>query len=127
MSDTTSPTAVADAPKIGKTGPRLVTGIVTADKANKTRRVEVSRVVRHPRYGKFVKKRTVCYIHDEKNESRLGDTVEIRESRPLSRTKRWTLIRITVKAPTRTVANLEGAVAGSALPPEATGVAAPTS
>jgi small subunit ribosomal protein S17 len=95
------------------TGPRIVTGIVTSDKGNKTRRVEVQRVVRHPKYGKFIKQRTVCYVHDENNDSRLGDTVEIQESRPLSRTKRWTLLKVTIKAPTRTVANLEGAVAGS--------------
>ena len=86
---------------------------------NKTRRVEVQRLVRHAKYGKFIKKRTVCYTHDEANESHLGDTVEIQESRPLSKTKRWTLIRILTKAPSRTVANLEGAVAGSQLPTDA--------
>jgi small subunit ribosomal protein S17 len=107
----------------GTRGARVIAGIVTGDKTTTTRRVEVQRLVRHPQYGKFIKKRTVCYVHDENNESRLGDTVEIRESRPLSRTKRWTLVRVTVKAPTRTVANLEGAVAGSTLP-EATGAGA---
>ena len=73
----------------------------------------VQRLVRHPKYGKYVKQRTICYAHDEKNESHLGDTVEIVESRPLSRSKRWTLIRIVTKAPSRTLSNLEGAVAGS--------------
>jgi small subunit ribosomal protein S17 len=80
-------------------------------------------MVRHARYGKFVKRRTVCYTHDEKNESHLGDTVEILESRPLSKSKRWTLQRIVTKAPSRTLSNLEGAVAGSdagATPPKAT-------
>lgn len=96
-----------------KTGPRLLTGIVTGDKTAKTRRVEVQRRVQHPKYGKFIKQRTVCYVHDEANESRLGDTVEIRESRPLSRLKRWTLVRIVTRAPGRTLAGLEGAVAGS--------------
>ena len=99
---------------------RLVQGIVTSDTMNKTRRVEVQRLVQHSKYGKYIKKRTVCYTHDETNESRLGDTVEIQESRPLSKTKRWTLIRILTKAPSRTVANLEGAVAGSQLPTEPT-------
>lgn len=98
---------------------RLVLGIVTSDQMNKTRRVEVQRLVRHAKYGKFIKKRTVCYTHDEANVSHLGDTVEIQESRPLSKTKRWTLIRILTKAPSRTVANLEGAVAGSQLPTDA--------
>jgi len=116
MADTNQPqSANAHAPR---TGPRVVMGIVTSDKSHKTRRVEVQRVVRHPKYGKFIKQRTVCYVHDESNESRLGDTVEIRESRPISRTKRWSLIKITIKAPTRTVANLEGAVAGSTLSPD---------
>lgn len=94
---------------------RIVTGIVTRDKTTKTRRVEVKSLVRHAKYGKFIKQRTICYTHDESNDSRLGDTVEIQESRPLSKTKRWTLLRIVTKAPSRTVANLEGAVAGSEL------------
>jgi small subunit ribosomal protein S17 len=92
---------------------RVVTGIVTRDKNDKTRRVEVERLVKHPKYGKFVKRRTVCYAHDEKNESHLGDVVEIIESRPLSRTKRWRLVRIVTKAPSRTLSHLEGAVAGA--------------
>jgi small subunit ribosomal protein S17 len=92
---------------------RLVTGIVTRDKTAKTRRVEIDRLVRHPRYGKFVKRRTVCYVHDEANESHLGDTVEIIECRPMSKTKRWRLVRVVTKAPSRTLSNLEGAVAGA--------------
>ncbi len=79
----------------------------------KTRRVEVERLVRHPKYGKFVKRRTVCYVHDETNDSHLGDTVEIVESRPLSKTKRWNLVKVVKQAPSRTLSNLEGAVAGS--------------
>lgn len=96
------------------TGPRRLRGIVTRDKTAKTRRVEVQRLVRHPKYGKFIKQRTICYVHDEQNESHLGDTVEIVESRPLSRTKRWRLIEVVTKAPSRTLSNLEGAVAGTA-------------
>jgi small subunit ribosomal protein S17 len=95
------------------TGRRVMQGIVTRDKMAKTRRIEVERLVRHAKYGKFVKRRTVCYAHDEKNESHLGDTVEIVESRPLSKLKRWELVRIVKKAPSRTLSNLEGAVAGS--------------
>jgi small subunit ribosomal protein S17 len=98
------------------TGPRVLTGVVTGDKTAKTRRVEVSRRVQHAKYGKYIKQRTVCYAHDETNESHLGDTVEIRESRPLSKLKRWMLVKVVTKAPSRTLSNLEGAVAGSAVP-----------
>jgi small subunit ribosomal protein S17 len=92
---------------------RVVTGTVTGDKTAKTRRVEVQRLVRHPKYGKFIKRRTVCYVHDEANDSHLGDTVEIMECRPMSRTKRWRLVRVVAKAPSRALSNLEGRVAGS--------------
>jgi small subunit ribosomal protein S17 len=95
------------------TGPRHLQGIVTRDKSAKTRRVEVERLVRHPKYGKYVKQRTICYAHDEANESHLGDTVEIAESRPLSKLKRWNLVRVVTRAPSRTLSHLEGAVAGS--------------
>lgn len=77
---------------------RRVTGIVTSDKMNKTRRVEIPRLVKHPRYGKFVRRRTVCYAHDESNQSRVGDTVELLESRPLSKLKHWVLMRVVRKA-----------------------------
>jgi len=75
-----------------------VIGIVTSDKANKTRRVEIPRLVKHVRYGKYIKRRTVCHVHDENNESKRGDTVEIMESRPLSKTKRWRLTKVVTKA-----------------------------
>jgi small subunit ribosomal protein S17 len=118
MADATNSPAAAKT-----TGKRLLLGIVTRDRNAKTRRVEVERLVRHPKYGKYVKQRTICYTHDEKNESQLGDTVEIIESRPLSRTKRWNLVRVVTKAPSRTLSNLEGAVAGSQVP-ETAGAAA---
>src|ERR1700744_1288050 len=104
MADTT-PTAATTK----TTGPRHLQGIVTRDKNAKTRRVEVQRLGRHPKYGEFVKQRTICYVHDEANAAPLGDTVEIIESRPLSRTKRWQLVRIVTKAPSRTLSHLEGA------------------
>jgi len=56
---------------------RVVVGVVTRDKADKTRRVEVPRLVRHKKYGKIIHQRTVCYAHDENNASAAGDTVEI--------------------------------------------------
>jgi len=73
---------------------RIAIGIVVSDKAAKTRRVEIPRLVQHPKYGKYLRRRTICYVHDENNESRAGDLVEIVESRPLSRLKRWRLVRI---------------------------------
>lgn len=82
-----------------RTQRRKLTGIVTRDKNDKTRRVEISRLTKHARYGKYVKTRTVCYVHDEKNESHKGDTVEIAESRPMSRSKRWRLVRVVKRAP----------------------------
>jgi len=77
---------------------RVLTGVVTRDKAAKTRRVEVPRLVRHPTYGKILHRRTVCYAHDEENVSKNGDTVEIEESPPLSNLKRWVLKRVVTKA-----------------------------
>jgi small subunit ribosomal protein S17 len=74
-------------------------GLVTSDKMNKTRRVEIPRLVKHARYGKIIRRRTICHVHDEKNESRMGDTVEIMETRPLSKTKNWRLLRVVTKAP----------------------------
>jgi small subunit ribosomal protein S17 len=78
---------------------RVEIGVVTSDKMNKTRRVEIPRLVKHARYGKYIKRRTICHMHDEKNESRMGDTVEIMESRPLSKTKHWRFVRVVTKAP----------------------------
>ena len=69
-------------------------GVVTSDKMNKTRRVEIQRLVPHPKYGKYLKRRTICHAHDEANQSHVGDLVEIMETRPLSKLKRWRLVRI---------------------------------
>ncbi len=77
---------------------RILIGVVTSDRAAKTRRVEIERLVRHPRYLKIIRKKTVCHVHDEANESHVGDTVEIEESRPLSKLKRWRLIRVVEKS-----------------------------
>jgi len=90
---------------------RILTGVVTRDKATKTRRVEVPRLVRHATYGKILHRRTVCYAHDEENVSHNGDTVEIEESPPLSKLKRWVLKRVVVKAKQTgpEVAEVEGA------------------
>jgi len=73
---------------------KTIVGVVRTAKMDKTRRVEVPRLQKHPKYGKYVKRRTVCYVHDENNESRVGDTVEIMETRPMSKLKRWRLVRV---------------------------------
>jgi small subunit ribosomal protein S17 len=77
---------------------KTLVGVVKTARMQKTRRVEVPRMQRHPKYGKYLRKRTVCHVHDENNESRVGDTVEIMETRPLSKLKRWRLVRIISKA-----------------------------
>ena len=76
---------------------RVEIGVVMSDKTAKTRRVEIPRLVKHPRYGKYMRRKTVCYVHDENNESKSGDVVEIIESRPTSRMKRWALVRVVEK------------------------------
>jgi small subunit ribosomal protein S17 len=74
------------------------TGSVTSDKMDKTITVAVERKVKHPLYGKFVKKTTKFHAHDETNEAKPGDVVRIMETRPLSKTKRWRLVEIIEKA-----------------------------
>ncbi len=74
------------------------TGVVSSNKMTKTITVAVERKVKHPIYGKFVKKTTKFHAHDEKNECTIGDVVKIMESRPLSKTKRWRLVEVIDKA-----------------------------
>lgn len=69
-------------------------GVVDSDKRSKTRRVVVSYLAKHPKYGKYVRQRTVLHVHDEKQESRNGDIVEVAPCRPMSKTKFWKLVRI---------------------------------
>lgn len=73
-------------------------GVVTSNRMEKTITVSVERKVKHPIYGKFVKKTTRFHAHDEKNECTIGDTVRIMETRPLSKTKRWRLVEVVEKA-----------------------------
>ena len=72
-------------------------GVVSSNKMDKSIVVTVERKVKHPLYGKFVKKSTKFHAHDEKNECSIGDTVKIMESRPLSKTKRWRLVEVVEK------------------------------
>lgn len=72
-------------------------GVVESDRRAKTRRVVVSYMTMHPKYGKYVRRRTILQVHDEKNEARNGDVVEVAPCRPLSKTKYWTLVRVVEK------------------------------
>jgi small subunit ribosomal protein S17 len=90
---------------------RVEVGVVTSDKMQKTRRVEIPRLVKHARYGKYIRRRTICHVHDEQNESHTGDTVEIMETRPLSKTKTWRLVRIVTKGPQAVATAAEKAAA----------------
>ncbi len=77
---------------------RIQTAEVVSDKMDKSATVLIERKVKHPIYGKFVKKSTKLHIHDEKNECSVGDTVQISECRPISKTKSWTLVKVVEKA-----------------------------
>lgn len=80
-----------------------IRGVVASDKGNKTIKVLVEYQMRHEKYGKYLKRRTVLHAHDERNEAREGDTVELAECRPLSKTKHHRLLRIVTKAPEKAV------------------------
>lgn len=77
---------------------RTINGKVVSDKMDKSITVLVERKVKHPIYGKYVKRSTKLHAHDENNECGIGDVVTIQESRPLSKTKSWTLVSIVEKA-----------------------------
>jgi len=77
---------------------RIVTGLVVSDKMNKGITVMVERRVKHPLYGKFVRKSTKLHAHDENNECKAGDVVSIQECRPVSKTKTWRLVEVIEKA-----------------------------
>ena len=72
-------------------------GLVTSNKMDKTITVAIERKVKHPIYGKFVKKTTKLHAHDDKDECSIGDVVKIMETRPLSKTKRWRLVEVVEK------------------------------
>jgi small subunit ribosomal protein S17 len=74
------------------------TGLVRSNKMDKTVVVAVERKVKHPKYGKFVKKTTTFFAHDDKNECGIGDTVRISETRPMSKNKRWRMVEIIERA-----------------------------
>lgn len=82
---------------------RKIVGIVASDKGDKTIKVVVNYQTRHEKYGKYLKRRTVLHAHDEQNQAKEGDTVELAECRPLSKTKHHRLTRIVQRAPERAV------------------------
>lgn len=98
-----APPAAQEAPVAGASGAasrpaRELTGTVTSNKADKTVTVRVDRRVRHPVYGKFVRRSTKLAVHDEDNDCREGDTVTIIETRPISKTKSWRLGAVVERA-----------------------------
>jgi small subunit ribosomal protein S17 len=78
---------------------RTLTGTVLSNKMDKTITVVVERLIKHPTYGKYVRRSTKLLAHDENNECNEGDTVAIVQCRPLSRRKSWTLVRVVERAP----------------------------
>jgi small subunit ribosomal protein S17 len=82
---------------------RTIEGVVASDKGDKTIKVVVEYQAKHPKYGKYLKRRTTLHAHDEKNDAKEGDTVEIAECRPLSKTKHHRLLRIVQRAPEKAV------------------------
>ena len=92
----TPPEGVAETPARAARKQRI--GLVVSDRMDKTITVAIQRQVKHPVYGKFVKKTTKLKAHDETNEANEGDTVRIQETRPLSKTKRWRLVEVVERA-----------------------------
>ena len=82
---------------------RTIVGVVSSDRGNKSITVVVDFQTKHPKYGKYLRRRTTIHAHDEKNEAKQGDKVELAECRPLSKTKHHRLIRIVEKAPEQAV------------------------
>ena len=98
---------------------RKIQGVVASDKGKKTIKVIVNYQTRHPKYGKYLKRRTVLHAHDETNDAKLGDTVEIAECRPISKTKHHRLLRVVERAPERAVqVSAEEVMTGKAPEPQ---------
>tara|TARA_Y100000992_G_scaffold284657_1_gene234968 strand:+ start:323 stop:601 length:279 start_codon:yes stop_codon:yes gene_type:complete len=74
------------------TNPRILTGVVTSNKADKTVTVKIERKVKHPLYGKVIKRATKVHAHDENNTASIGDIVSVKECRPISKSKTWILV-----------------------------------
>ena len=81
------------------TNPRQLTGVVISDKADKTITVKIERKVKHPTYGKIMKRSTKVHAHDEQNSAKIGDVVTVQECRPLAKSKTWMLLSKVQDAP----------------------------
>ena len=92
MTTTVAPTENQNAPRSSSKGTKV--GVVASDKRDKTRVVRVNYQVRHPKYGKYLKRQTRYHVHDPQNASKTGDVVEIANCRPISKTKKWRLVRV---------------------------------
>ncbi len=77
---------------------RTVTALVTGKSGDKSVKVAIDYTIRHPKYGKYVRRRTVLAVHDDRNQSGVGDIIEIAQCRPHSKTKRWRLVKVVTKA-----------------------------
>jgi small subunit ribosomal protein S17 len=95
---------------MASSNPRLLTGVVISDKADKTITVKVERKVRHPLYGKIMKRTTKVHAHDESNDASIGDIVTVKECRPISKSKTWVLVTNQEIESTRTASNDEEAL-----------------
>jgi small subunit ribosomal protein S17 len=100
-------TATTSSSEKRKLRSRLI-GVVTSDKVTKTRKVTFEYLSRHAKYNKYVKRQTVLHVHDEKNESHVGDQVEVMSCRPISKTKTYRLVRIVTKGTQIDTSILEG-------------------
>ena len=89
---------MAEAEVVRESNPRTVSGVVVSDKMDKSITVRIERHVKHPVYGKFVRKSTKVHAHDEENSCKIGDSVTVVECRPLSKTKTWMLQSIDERA-----------------------------
>ncbi len=85
-----------------------IVGVVTGDKVNKTRKVVFEYLSRHSKYNKYIKRKTVLHVHDEKNESHIGDHVEVMQCRPYSKTKSYRLVRIVTHGPQIDLSAIQG-------------------
>ena len=101
MADTQTPTETK--PAAARAELRTIQGVVASDKGDKTIKVVVNYQTKHAKYGKYLKRRSVLHAHDERNDAREGDTVEIAECRPLSKTKHHRLLRIVQRGNERAV------------------------
>ena len=90
---------------MASSNPRLLTGVVISNKADKTITVKVERKVRHPLYGKIMKRTTKVHAHDESNDASIGDIVTVKECRPISKSKTWVLVINQEIESTRTATN----------------------